>query len=52
MPTAHSLQDLADVIQLIRINAIPQEYAAQLDPVVRENSMNSGNPLRSLKNLT
>lgn len=36
MTAPHRLQDLADAIQLIRINAIPQEYANQLDPFVRE----------------
>ncbi len=33
---AHRLQDLADVIQLIRINALPQDYSDQLHPFVRE----------------
>lgn len=31
----HRLQDLADVIQLIRVNALPREYAEQLDSYVR-----------------
>ncbi len=35
MTTAHQLQDLADAIQLIRINALPQNYAAHLNPFVR-----------------
>ena len=33
---AHRLQDLADAIQLIRINALPQDYTGQLNPFVRE----------------
>jgi hypothetical protein len=35
MTAAHRLQDLADAIQLIRVNALPQNYAAQLNPFVR-----------------
>ena len=31
----HRLQDLADVIQLIRVNRLPLEYAQQLDPYVQ-----------------
>jgi hypothetical protein len=36
MTAAHRLQDLADVIQLIRINALPQDFSGQLNPYVRE----------------
>lgn len=36
MTAPHRLQDLADVIQLIRVNALPQDYADQLNPFVRE----------------
>lgn len=36
MTAPHRLQDLADVIPLIRINALPLEYADQLNPFVRE----------------
>ncbi len=36
MTAAHRLQDLADVIQLIRINALPADYADRLDPFVRD----------------
>jgi hypothetical protein len=36
MTAAHRLQDLADVIQLIRINALPQDYSGQLNAFVRE----------------
>jgi len=36
MTAAHRLQDLADVIQLIRINALDQAYASQLNPFVQE----------------
>lgn len=35
MTAAHRLQDLADVIQLIRINALPPDYSDQLSPFVR-----------------
>lgn len=33
---AHRLQDLADAIQLIRINGLRQDFSGQLDPFVRE----------------
>ena len=36
MTAAHRLQDLADAIQLIRINALPQDYSGQLNPFIRE----------------
>ena len=36
MTAAHRLQDLADAIQLIRINALPQDFSGQLNPYVRE----------------
>lgn len=36
MTAAHRLQDLADAIQLIRINALPQDYTIELNPFVRE----------------
>ena len=36
MTAAHRLQDLADAIQLIRINALPQNYTVELNPFVRE----------------
>lgn len=36
MTAAHRLQDLADAIQLIRINALPQDYTVELNPFVRE----------------
>lgn len=36
MTAAHRLQDLADVIQLIRINALDQAFASQLNPFVQE----------------
>ena len=36
MTAAHRLQDLADVIQLIRVNALSKGYADQLHPYVRE----------------
>jgi hypothetical protein len=35
MTAAHRLQDLADAIQLIRVNALPQSYSGQLNPFVR-----------------
>ncbi len=35
MTAAHRLQDLADAIQLIRVNALPRNYAGQLNPFVR-----------------
>ena len=34
MTAAHRLQDMADAIQLIRINRLPLEYAQQLNPYV------------------
>lgn len=36
LTAVHRLQDLADVIQLIRINGLPQNYSDQLNPFVRE----------------
>lgn len=35
MTAAHRLQDLADAIQLIRVNALPREYSGKLNPFVR-----------------
>lgn len=35
MTAAHRLQDLADAIQLIRVNSLPQNYCKQLNPFVR-----------------
>ena len=32
----HRFRDLDDVVQLIRKNALPQDYAAKLDPYVRQ----------------
>jgi hypothetical protein len=36
MTATHRLQDLADAIQLIRVNALPQDYSGQLNAFVRE----------------
>lgn len=36
MTAAHRPRDLDDAIQLIRINALPEDYAEQLNPFVRE----------------
>jgi hypothetical protein len=36
MTAAHRLQDLADVMQLIRVNQLPPEYAASLNPYVHD----------------
>ncbi len=36
MTAPHRLRDLADVIELIRVNALPQELSESLDPYVRE----------------
>jgi hypothetical protein len=36
MTAPHRLKDLADVIELIRANALPAEYRERLDPYVRE----------------
>jgi len=36
MTAAHRLQDLADAIQLIRVNALEQDYSSQLNPFVQE----------------
>jgi hypothetical protein len=35
MTAAHRLQDLADAIQLIRVNSLPRSYSDQLDSFVR-----------------
>ncbi len=35
MTAAHRLQDLADVIQLIKVNGLAPEHAERLDPYVR-----------------
>ncbi len=36
MTAPHRLQDLADVLRLIRVNSLPAEYAEQLSPYVRQ----------------
>ena len=36
MTAPHRLKDLADVIEVIRILQLPSEFAAELDPYVRE----------------
>ncbi len=36
MTAPHRLRDLADVIELVRVNALPGELAESLDPYVRE----------------
>lgn len=36
MTAPHRLRDLADVIEMIRVNALEEEFAASLDPYVQE----------------
>lgn len=36
MTAAHRLQDLADVVHLVRSRGLPREFALQLDPYVRD----------------
>ena len=36
MTAPHRLRDLADVIELVRVNALPRRYDESLDPYVRE----------------
>jgi hypothetical protein len=36
MTAVHRLQDLADVIQLIRVNSLSKDYSGQLNPFVQE----------------
>ena len=36
MTAPHRLRDLADVIELIRLNALPAEYGDRLHPYVRD----------------
>lgn len=36
MTAPHRLRDLADVLELIRVNALPQDYAGGLHPYVRD----------------
>jgi len=36
MTAAHRLRDLADVIELIRLNGLPREFQSRLNPYVRE----------------
>ena len=36
LTTTHRPRDLDDAIQLIRVNSLPEEYADQLNPFVRE----------------
>ena len=36
MTAAHRLRDLADVIEIIRIQGLAEDFSAQLDPMVRE----------------
>jgi hypothetical protein len=35
MTAAHRLQDLADAIQVIRVNSLPRNHSGQLNPFVR-----------------
>ncbi|MFO0011611.1 MAG: hypothetical protein ACK553_02625 [Planctomycetota bacterium] len=37
MTAAHRLQDMADVIQWIRVNQLPLEFAGRLNPYVADN---------------
>ncbi|MFN9714504.1 MAG: hypothetical protein ACK57G_11980 [Planctomycetota bacterium] len=36
MTAAHRLQDMADVIQWIRVNQLPLEFAGRLNPYVAD----------------
>jgi hypothetical protein len=36
MSAPHRLRDLADVLEIIRLQHLPEDFAAQLDPFVRE----------------
>jgi hypothetical protein len=36
MTAPHRLQDLADVLRLVRVGGIPRDFAGQLDPYVRK----------------
>ncbi len=36
MTAPHRLRDLADVLELIRVNALPEEFVLELDPYVRD----------------
>jgi hypothetical protein len=36
MTAPHRLQDLADVLRLIRAAGLPRDFAARIDPYVRE----------------
>jgi hypothetical protein len=36
MTAPHRLRDLADVIELIRVNALPADYREHLHPYVRD----------------
>ncbi|HYU33864.1 MAG TPA: hypothetical protein VEW48_17055 [Thermoanaerobaculia bacterium] len=36
MTAPHRLRDRADVIELIRVNALDEEFAASLNPYVQE----------------
>jgi len=36
MSAPHRLRDLADVLEIIRLQRLPEEFAAQLDPSVRD----------------
>jgi hypothetical protein len=36
MTAPHRLRDLADVLELIRVNGLPADLAEKLDPYVRD----------------
>jgi hypothetical protein len=36
MTAPHRLQDLADVLRLIRAGDLPRDFASRIDPYVRE----------------
>jgi hypothetical protein len=46
MTAPHRPQDLADVIQLIKVNHLPPEFRATLTPMFTKSLMSSGSMLR------
>ncbi len=43
MTAPHRLRDLADVIELVRVNSLPSQYAESLDPFVRDKYLEMWN---------
>lgn len=47
MTAPHRLKDLADVLELIRLQRLPREFAERLDPYVRQKYLELWTAARS-----